>query len=86
MITRHQPDGRCILAHRTAITLKSCHAVEALDETTYLLNVAANDQVRASVFANPQQRQVARKDIAQFIDWYYTQRGIRALTINTRVL
>ncbi len=112
--------SRRILAHRTAITLEACHAVDALEEAysrfgkpeivntdqgsqftaQHFVDAVLNHGVKLSMDGRGAWRDnvfvervwrtikyervylraydsvsVARKDIAQYIDWYNTQRG-----------
>jgi len=112
--------SRRILAHRTAITLEACHAVDALEEACSrfgkpeIVNTDQGSQFTAQNFVDAvlyrdvklsmdgcgawrdnvfvervwrtikyervylrayDSVSVARKDIAQYIDWYNTQRG-----------
>ncbi len=120
--------SRRILAHRTAITLEACHAVDALEEAysrfgkPEIVNTDQGSQFTAQHFVDAVLNQcvklsmdgrgawrdnvfvervwrtikyervylraydsvsVARKDIAQYIDWYNTQRGHSSLDDKT---
>lgn len=120
--------SRRILAHRTAITLEACHAVDALEEAysrfgkPEIVNTDQGSQFTAQHFVDAVLNQgvklsmdgrgawrdnvfvervwrtikyervylraydsvsVARKDIAQYIDWYNTPRGHSSLDDKT---
>lgn len=120
--------SRRILAHRTAITLEACHAVDALEEAyrrfgkPEIVNTDQGSQFTAQSFVDAvldhgvklsmdgrgawrdnvfvervwrtikyervylrayENVSVARQDIAQYIDWYNTQRGHSSLDDKT---